>query len=87
MARTKVNPLWPNPRFVSALHSPDGVFETGLRVCLPEKRWDGVPFAGEKSVLCSPVCPGIIAKCGQLSRISDVEEPIFSAVQTVWRRE
>jgi hypothetical protein len=70
-----------------ALRSPYAFLETRLRVCLPEKRWDGVAFAGEKSVLCSPVCPGIIAKYGQLSRISDVEELIFSAVQTAWRRK
>jgi hypothetical protein len=30
---TGVKPLSPNHRFVIALHSPDGVFETGLRMC------------------------------------------------------
>src|ERR1039458_9188035 len=44
-------------------------------------------FAAEQCVLCSPVCPGTIAKYGQFSRISEVEEPAFSAVQTAWRRE
>ena len=61
--------------------------KTGLRMCPAEKRRDSDPFAAEQSVLCSPVCLGIIAKYGHLSRISEVEEPTFSAVQTAWRRE
>jgi hypothetical protein len=49
----KVKSLSPNHRFVIALHSPDGVVETGLLVCPAEKkavkldcgvRWD--TFAG-----------------------------------------
>ena len=44
-------------------------------------------FAAVRSVLCSPVCLGIIAKYGHFPGISDEEEPIFSAVQTAWRRE
>jgi len=48
---TKVNSLWPNPRFVIALHSPNALLETGLRICPPEKRRDGDPFADEQSVL------------------------------------
>ena len=37
---TKVNSLRPNPRLVIALHSPDALFETGLRMCPPEKSED-----------------------------------------------
>jgi hypothetical protein len=83
----KVNPLWPNPRLVIALHSPNALLETGLRVCPPEKSQDRSPFATEQSVLCSPVCLPIIAKYGHYSRISAPSEGNFSAVQTAWRRE
>jgi len=48
---------------------------------------ENTAFDAEQSILCSPVCLGIIAKYGQFSRISEVEEPTFSAVQTAWRRE
>src|SRR5579863_9536128 len=44
-------------------------------------------FAPEQSVLYRPVCPGTIAKYGQFSRISEVEDATFSVVQTAWRRE
>jgi len=44
------------------------------------------PFAAEQSVLSSPVCLGIIAKNGHLSRISGEGRREFSAVQTAWRR-
>ena len=37
-AEEKVNPVSPNHRFVIALRSPDGVLETGLSMCPPEKR-------------------------------------------------
>ena len=33
----EVKALSPDHRFVIALHSPDGVAETGLRECPPEK--------------------------------------------------
>jgi hypothetical protein len=36
----KVNSLWLSPRIVIALHSPNAMFETGLRMCLPEKSQD-----------------------------------------------
>jgi hypothetical protein len=36
----KVNSSWPNRRLVIALHSPNPLLETGLRVCPPEKRRD-----------------------------------------------
>jgi hypothetical protein len=34
---SEVKALSPHHRFLIALHSPDGVAETGLRVCPPEK--------------------------------------------------
>jgi len=42
-------------RFLIALHSPNALRKTGLRICLPEKSRKKVPFAAEQSVLCSPV--------------------------------
>ena len=39
-ARTKVNSLWPNPRFVIALRSPNALLETGLLMCASEKNWN-----------------------------------------------
>jgi hypothetical protein len=39
-ALRKVNSLWPNPRFVIALHSPNALLETGLLMCPSEKNWD-----------------------------------------------
>jgi hypothetical protein len=33
----KVNPLWPNPRLLIALHSPDALLETGLRIAFRRK--------------------------------------------------
>jgi len=36
----KVNPLWPNPRLVIALHSPIALLETGLHMYSPEKSRD-----------------------------------------------
>jgi hypothetical protein len=38
LARSKPKSDAPNDRFAIALHSPDGVIETGLPVCPPEKR-------------------------------------------------
>jgi len=46
---TKVNLLWVNPDLRS--YSPNALVETGLRMCPPEKRRDGDPFADEQSVL------------------------------------
>ena len=56
-------------------------------MCPREKSWIFPPFAAEQSVLSSPVCLGIIAKYGHYSRISEEDEPNFSAVQTAWRRQ
>jgi hypothetical protein len=84
---TRVNSLRPNPRLLIALHSPNALPQTGLRMCLPEKSRTLTAFGAEQSVLCSPVCLGIIAKYGHFLRISEEVGPTFSAVQTTWRRE
>jgi hypothetical protein len=62
--------LGPDPQLQIALHSPDAVLETGLQGYLSEKSRHGTAFNAEESVLCSPVCLGIIAKYGHLSRVS-----------------
>ena len=41
--RTKVNSRSPNPQLLIALHSPNGLRETGLRMCPPEKSRDSDP--------------------------------------------
>jgi len=66
----KVNSLWPNPRLLIALHSPNSLLETGLRMCPREKEPGQWLPSRQQSVLCSPVCLGIIAKYGHVSRIS-----------------
>ena len=52
----KVNSSWPNRRLVIALHSPNPLLETGLRVCPPEKSQENTALAVERSFLRSPVC-------------------------------
>ena len=83
----KVNSPWSNPRLLIALHSPNALLETGLRLWPSEKSRDHEAINPKQSVLRSPVCQQIIVKYGHLSRISRVGEPTFSAVQTAWRRE
>ena len=62
----RVNSLGPNPWLLIALHSPYALLETGLRMCRPEKSQDKGPLLVRQSVLCSPVCLGIIAKYGHV---------------------
>lgn len=81
----KVNSLLPNPQLLIALHSPNGLRETGLCMCLTEKTHASSAFDDERSVLCSPVCLGIIAKYGRYSHVPVQSERSFSAVQTAWR--
>ena len=68
-ALTRVNSLGPNPRIVIALRSPSVLAETGLTMCLAEKCQTVTAFDAEHSVLCSPVCLGLIAKYGHYSGI------------------
>jgi hypothetical protein len=53
---TEVNSLGPNPQLLIALHLPDALMETGLRMCLPEKSRHGTASDAELSILSSPVC-------------------------------
>ena len=40
---TKINSLGPNHQLLIALHSPNALLKTGLRICLPEKSQDSDP--------------------------------------------
>jgi hypothetical protein len=74
-------------RFVIASHSPDGVVETGLRVCPPEKK---------RMKACERSKAGHFLRCcfrtevEELRRFSAIfraRRLDFSALQTVWRSE
>ena len=79
--------LSPDHRFVIAMHSPDGVVETGLPVRRPEK----VSVRALSSVLSdtfsSPVRERKRAKLRRFRAISRVMQAAFSALQTAWRSE
>jgi len=47
--------LSPNHRFVIALHSLDGVVESGLRVCPPEKKAVKLGCAVQRDTFSGPV--------------------------------
>jgi hypothetical protein len=64
-----VNSLRANPSALIALHSPDAVVETGLHDCPPEKSGEYGGSAADYSILCSPLCLGIIAKYGHSSLV------------------
>ena len=51
--QTKVKAASPHDRFVIACHSPDGVVETRMLVCPPEKRRESLPAALSRTL--SPV--------------------------------
>jgi hypothetical protein len=51
----KVKSLSPHDRFVIALHSPEGIIETGLLVCPSEKKARKLPFGAEGDTFSGPV--------------------------------
>jgi hypothetical protein len=83
----EVNSLGPHPQLLIALHSPDALLETGLRMYIPEKSRHRTASDAVQCVLRSPICLGIIAKYGHYSHISARSERNFSALQTAWRRK
>jgi hypothetical protein len=76
-----------DPQLLIALHSPDALLETDCECAFRRKSRHGTASDAEQSVLCGPVCLGIIAKYRYYSRISAQSEWNFSAVQTAWRRK
>ena len=66
----RVNPLSPNHRFVIALLSPIGVFETGLPRRSSEKRATKQAHGAEWDILSSPVQGENPQNCADFSRFS-----------------
>jgi hypothetical protein len=70
-----------------ALHSPCGVVETGLSICLPEKSPDSEGIGCRAARSLQSDLFGDCREYGHVSGISTEEPQMFSAVQTEWRRE
>jgi hypothetical protein len=60
---SEVKPLSPHHRFVIALHSPDGVFETGLLGCPAEKNAAKLACSVEQDTFSSPVSERELRNC------------------------
>jgi len=71
---------------VIALHSPDGVAETGLCVCRPEKNAENLA-AGFDETLSPGQFEGKTYGIAAIFSDSSVMPLDFSAVQTAWRRD
>jgi hypothetical protein len=67
----KVNRLSPHHRFVIALRSPDGVFETGLPTGPSEKRGTKLACRVKLDSFSSPVCEQNLQNCGDFSRFPE----------------
>ena len=61
---TRVKPYSLRQRFMIALHSPCGIVQTGLRICLQRKVRTVTALDAQQSVLSSPICLGIIVNTG-----------------------
>jgi hypothetical protein len=57
--------------FVIALHSPDGVVETGLRVCPPEKSAGKLARGVKRDTFSGPVSEQKLGNCGDFARFSE----------------
>ena len=82
----QLSPLSPDHRFVIALHSPRGVFETGPPRCLPERM---AAKLGRERQPSHFLWSGFRAKGAKLRPFLAAFGKIqadFSALQTVWRR-
>jgi hypothetical protein len=72
---------------VIALHSPDGVIETGLLVCPLEKKAAKPACSIEQDTFLRSGLGVRVAELRQFSAIFGAMRLDFSALQTVWRRE
>jgi hypothetical protein len=79
-------PLSPHHRFVIAMHSPDGIVETELLRCLPEKMAAKLACGIEQDTLSGPVASVKLAELRRFRAIFSAMRANFSAVQTAWRR-
>jgi hypothetical protein len=75
----------PNHRFVIALHSPDGILQTGLRVGPPEKRAAKLPFKLHHDTFSESVLGAIHAELRGFSALFRERWQSFSAAETCWR--
>ena len=69
----KVNSRWPHPRSLIALHSPKAYWKPDCECAFRRRARTEIAFGADQSVLCSPVCLGIIAEYGHYSRIFGVK--------------
>jgi hypothetical protein len=84
---TRVYLLWLNPDLRSHYIRLRPLLKPDCPCALQRKAKTVTAFVAKRSVLSGPVCLEIITKYGHFSRISEVEDPTFSAVQTAWRRK
>ena len=85
-APDRVKWLSPNHRFVIALHSPDGLVETGQLMGPPEKKVPSLACWGQAG---HSLRSGFRVRVAELRRFRAVFRGLqfgFSATQTVWRR-
>ena len=71
---------------LQALHSPDGVAETGLGVWPPEKNVRKLACGTPRDTFSSAVWRRDLQNCGHSQRFFSVMQPVFSKGQNVWRR-
>src|SRR5450755_4742224 len=64
----KSRPLSPHHRFVIAMHSPDGVLESGLLGCLPEKKVRKPACRIGQDTFSGPLCVKDSRNYGQFER-------------------
>ena len=86
-ALTTVNSLESNLWLVIAFHSPNALLETGLRMCPPEKGRDSDRLRRRAVRSLRSDLFRDYRETRATLRISEAEEPTFSAAQTAWRRE
>jgi len=64
----KVKSLSPHHRFAIALHSPNGVVETGLRLCPAEKKARNLACRIRLDTFSGAVCRQDLRNCGDFQR-------------------
>ena len=86
-SRTKVKAASPHHQFVIALHSPDGIDETGLLGCHPERMPVKIACNIVQRTFSSPVWKQELKELRRFRAIVRTMRQDFSALQTVWRSE
>ena len=86
-SRTKVKAASPHHQFVIALHSPDGIDETGLLGCHPERMPVKRACNIVQRTFSGPVWKQELKELRRFRAIVRTMRQDFSALQTVWRSE